>query len=53
MDDQRNRAGRFGKSCKEHTGLGGNPDTSAWETELPLIKCTTGQVIFPLSLCQK
>lgn len=47
IDDQSEMAGRFGEPCKEHTGLGRNPSTLAWEPDLSLIKCMTGQVISP------
>lgn len=53
IDDQSEMAGRFGEPCKEHTGLGRNPNTLAWEPDLSLIKCMTDQVISPVSLCQK
>lgn len=39
--------GYFGSHCKEHTGLGRNPDTSAWEPDLALIKCVILDHSFP------
>lgn len=40
-------SGRFGELCKEHPGLGRSPDTSAWELDLPLMKCVILGNSFP------